>query len=73
MTMGSGEARWEAELRSLREELRQLRAEQKELEKAIQQLVQTFRALATHLGIAVEPYGRKGSDRPSERGPPGFA
>jgi len=73
MTNGSGEARWEAELRSLHEELRQLRTEQKDLEQAVRQLVQTFRALAAHLGVAVEPYVRKESDRSSERGPPGFA
>lgn len=73
MTIGSGEARWEAELRSLREELRELRAEQKELTQTVRQLVQTFRALATHLGIAVEPYVRKEGDRSSDRGPPGFA
>jgi len=73
MTVGSGEARWEAELRSLREELRQMRSDQKELEQTIRQLVQTFRALAAHLGIAVEPYVRKESDRSSDQGPPGFA
>ncbi len=53
---GSGEARWEAELRSLRAELGELRAEQRQLAQSIDQLVRTFRMLATHLGIASEPY-----------------
>jgi hypothetical protein len=70
--MGPGEARWEIELRSLREELRQLRAEQKEMAQAVHQLVQTFRTLAAHLGIAAEPYVRKESDS-SDRDLPGFA
>lgn len=59
----SGEARWEAELRALRQELETLRAEQREMAKAIDQLVSTFRMLATHLGIAAEPYVRKESSR----------
>jgi hypothetical protein len=73
VTVGSDEARWEMELQSLREELRQLRAEQKEMAQAIHQLVQTFRTLAAHLGIAAEPYVRKGGDPASDRNPPGFA
>jgi hypothetical protein len=48
--------RWEIELRLLREELQQLHNEQREMAKAIEQLVTTFRTLATHLGIAAEPY-----------------
>jgi hypothetical protein len=59
VTLGSGEDRWEAELRALREELKELRAEQREMAKAIGDLVTTFRTLATHLGIAAEPYNRK--------------
>jgi hypothetical protein len=73
MTIGSDEARWEVELRSLREELTQLRAEQQEMAQAIHQLLQTFRTLAAHLGIAAEPYVRKGSDPPADRDLPGFA
>ena len=73
MSVGSDEARWEVELRSLREELQQLRAEQKELAQAVQQLTQTFRTLATHLGIAAEPYVRKGGDPSADRDLPGFA
>ncbi len=63
---------WHAELRSLREELKALREEQREMAAAINQLVATFRMIATHLGIASEPYGRKERDR-VEPGPPGFA
>ncbi len=63
--------RWEVELRQLREEIQQLRAEQQEMAKAIDQLVTTFRMLATHLGIASEPYGSgKKADRRSDV--PGF-
>ncbi len=64
--------RWEAELRALRDELERLRAEQREMATAIQELVTTFRTLATHLGIASEPYARKG-DTSRDRDLPGFA
>ena len=70
MTLGSGEDRWEAELRSLREELKELRAEQREMAKSIGDLVTTFRMLATHLGIAAEPYNRRQSG--GSRDLPGF-
>ncbi|MGD0588285.1 MAG: hypothetical protein ABSA63_05770 [Thermoplasmata archaeon] len=73
MTVGSDEARWEVELRNLRDELLQLRAEQKEMAQSIHQLVQTFRTLATHLGIAAEPYVRKDGDPSSDRDLLGFA
>jgi len=63
--------RWEIELRLLREELQQLRNEQREMAKAIDQLVTTFRLLATHLGIAAEPYG-KGGTASNHRDVPGF-
>ena len=72
MTAGPGEDHWEAELRMLRQEIRELRAEQKEMAAAINQLVTTFRALATHLGIAAEPYVRK-DDSSRRRDLPGFA
>lgn len=69
---GSDEALWEAELRSLREELKVLRTEQLELARAVDEMVRTFRAIATHLGIASEPY--RGGERPSrDRDLPGFA
>jgi prefoldin subunit 5 len=67
---GASKDHWEAELRMLRQELQELRAEQKEMAQAINQLVQTFRALATHLGITAEPYARKGG---TERDLRGFA
>jgi len=54
----------------LRQEIQELRAEQKEMAVAINQLVTTFRALAAHLGIASEPYTRKGGP---DRDLPGFA
>ena len=73
MTLGSDEARWEVELRKLREELQKLRAEQQEMAKAVHQLAQTFRTLAAHLGIAAEPYVRKEGDSTSDRDLPGFA
>jgi len=73
MTVGSDEARWEVELRSLREELEKMREEQREMAQAISQLLQTFRTLAAHLGIAAEPYVRKGSEPPADRDLPGFA
>lgn len=62
--------RWEVELRQVREELHELRAEQRELAKAVDQLVRTFTALSTHLGITSEPYSRK--ERRSDD-VPGFA
>jgi len=48
-----------------------MRAEQREMATAIQELVTTFRTLATHLGIAAEPYVRKG-EAASARDIPGF-
>ncbi len=72
MATSAGADRWEIELRLVREELKELRTEQREMARAIDQLVTTFRTLATHLGIAAEPY--KGKEKPSsERDLPGFA
>ena len=73
MSAGSEDARWQAELRSLREELQELRAEQKEMAQSIRQLLQTFRTLAAHLGIAGEPYVPKGGDSSPDRDLRGFA
>lgn len=70
MTLPTETERWEVELRQLREELRELRAEQRELAKAIEQLVMTFKALSTHLGITAEPYARK---EKRDHDLPGFA
>jgi hypothetical protein len=66
----SQESHWEAEVRMLRKEIEELRNEQREMARAINQLVVTFRSLATHLGIAAEPYAGK---RTSDRDLPGFA
>jgi hypothetical protein len=63
---------WESEVKALREEIQRMRAEQREMAAAIQELVTTFRTLATHLGIAAEPYVRKG-ERPHGSDIPGFA
>lgn len=73
MTSSSEGDRWEAELRSLREELHELRAEQREMAKAINQLVTTFRTIAAHLGIAAEPYSRRETKSGDDRDLPGFA
>jgi prefoldin subunit 5 len=63
--------RWQVELQAIREELQQMRTEQREMATAISELVTTFRTLATHLGIASEPYVRK-ADRGATRDLPGF-
>ncbi len=63
---------WQVELQAIREELQRMRAEQREMAAAISELVTTFRTLATHLGIASEPYVRKG-DPGTSRDLPGFA
>ncbi len=70
--IGSSPERWEAELRALRDEIGELRTEQKELARAVAELVTTFRSLAMHLGVAVEPYRKKGEPS-SERDLSGFA
>jgi hypothetical protein len=62
----------EGEVRALRQEVAELRAELKAARQAIDEMAQTFRSLATHLGIASEPYRKSGgSDRSKEI--PGFA
>ncbi|MCI4318534.1 MAG: hypothetical protein L3K23_00135 [Thermoplasmata archaeon] len=61
-----------SQLRAVREELAQLRAEQRELAHSVEQLTQTFRALATHLGIVAEPYN-KSSGNAKGKEIPGFA
>jgi hypothetical protein len=60
------------ELKALRAELAQMRTEQRAMADEIAQLVQTFRSLATSLGIAAEPY-RKGSKDVRSSDLPGFA
>ena len=65
----------EAEIRALREEMRQMHEEQRELVRAVEQLTQTFRNLAVHLGIAAEPYTKtaKGNKAKADHEIPGFA
>ncbi len=65
----------ELELASIRQQLTELRAEQREMKQAIDELVQTFRSLAMHLGIASEPYRKSGgaTDRSKGSDIPGFA
>jgi hypothetical protein len=71
-SQGASSGGWELEMVALRQEIRDLRSEQKEMAAAINQLVATFRMIATHLGIAAEPYVR-GESRKGKDGPPGFA
>jgi hypothetical protein len=72
--MSNGESSGEISvlLKGVREEMAQLRAEQRELANSVDQLTQTFRALATHLGIAAEPYGKPPRDAKGKE-IPGFA
>jgi hypothetical protein len=69
---GSTSGGWESEIVALRHEISELRAEQKEMASAINQMVATFRMIATHLGIAAEPYVRGGAPKGRDE-PPGFA
>jgi hypothetical protein len=71
MNETGGSERWLAELGALRRELAEMRAEQRELAKSVAELATTFRTLATHLGIASEPYRKTGRE-PSEKEIPGF-
>jgi prefoldin subunit 5 len=63
----------EAEVRALRQEVAELRAEQKALARAIDEMTQTFRSLAVHLGIASEPYKKATGSSSRDRDLPGFA
>jgi hypothetical protein len=60
------------EVKTLRVELAAMRLEQREMARAIDQMTQTFRTLATHLGIAAEPY-KRGEGKGDPRDNPGFA
>ena len=71
MSDGQGRSVVEGEVRALRQEVAELRAEQKTLLAAMDEMNRTFRALATHLGIASEPYKRSG-EPPTQREIPGF-
>jgi prefoldin subunit 5 len=68
----SDPARWEAELHALRQELTELRTEQRAIARSVAELAQTFRQLATHLGIAAEPYARRSASHEREHDLPGF-
>lgn len=61
-----------AEIESLRREVEGIRAEQRQLVQSIDELTRTFRALATHLGIAAEPYRGGGGTAPTGTAPTGF-
>lgn len=54
----------------LKIELSQLKKQQVELSAGIQELLETFRQLAQHMGVATEPYRRGKKDNSP---PPGFA
>jgi prefoldin subunit 5 len=71
MDVDNRTARWEAELRALREELGALRAEQHQIAQSVKELTQTFRSLALQLGIAAEPYAK--GKKEASRDLPGFA
>jgi hypothetical protein len=73
MADSSGYPVVEAEVRALRQEVAELRAEQKAMARAIDEMTQTFRSLAVHLGIASEPYKKSGSGSGRDRDLPGFA
>jgi prefoldin subunit 5 len=59
------------EINALRQDIAQMQQAQAELGRAMQEMTQTFRAIATHLGIAAEPYRTRSASR-REEGPPGF-
>jgi len=71
MHESEGTERWLAELGALRQQLVEIRKEQRDLAVAVQELTQTFKALAMHLGVAAEPY-KKGSGEAKGREIPGF-
>jgi prefoldin subunit 5 len=69
----SGPEDLRATLLALRQEIVELRAEQRELARAVEEMVRTFRVLATHLGIATEPYKKTGAEAARSRDFSGFA
>jgi hypothetical protein len=73
MADSSGRSVVEAEVRALRQEVAELRAEQKAMARAIDEMTQTFRSLAVHLGIASEPYKKNAASSGRDRDLPGFA
>ena len=62
------------ELAALRREIAALREEQRLLAEQVQEIARSFRAIATQIGIAGEPYRRSGGRTdPDSRDLPGFA
>jgi hypothetical protein len=62
-----------AEIAALRREIAELRAEQKLLAEQVQEVARSFRAIATQIGIAGEPYRRENDSREDRQNLPGFA
>ena len=60
------------EITALRQEIAALREEQRLLAEQVEEVARSFRAIATQIGIASEPYKRGGSGS-SHRDLPGFA
>lgn len=60
-----------AEVETMRRELADMRGELRELARSVDQLTQTFRALAVQLGLGVEPYKRR-NETPRKEEPTGF-
>jgi hypothetical protein len=62
-----------AELAALRREIAELRAEQRLLAERVEEVARSFRAIATQIGIAAEPYRKGKSGEAKGRELPGFA
>ncbi|HTT25475.1 MAG TPA: hypothetical protein VMH90_00740 [Thermoplasmata archaeon] len=60
------------EIAALRQEIAALREEQRLLADQVEEVARSFRAIATQIGIAAEPY-KKGTAGSSHRDLPGFA
>lgn len=62
------------ELTALRQEIASLREEQQRLSDRVDEMTRAFRAIATQIGIASEPYRRSAASAESgSRDLPGFA
>ena len=61
------------EIAALRREIAALREEQRQLAEQVQEMARSFRAIATQIGIAAEPYRRAGAAEADPRDLPGFA
>jgi hypothetical protein len=60
------------ELAALRREIAELRSEQRHLAEQVEEVARSFRAIATQIGIASEPYRREARASPQDRDLPGF-